>query len=111
MDNDLINGKLIKKLKIHNIKDKYFFSSIKPNHKSFEEKRYWRGPIWVNCNWFIYKGLKNKDNSFSKKIKRKTIQMIEANGFHEYYTRKTAKPMGAKNFSWSAALYLDLIFN
>ena len=47
----------------------------------------------------------------SKKIKRKTIQMIEANGFHEYYSRKTAKPMGAKNFSWSAALYLDLKLN
>ena len=53
----------------------------------------------------------NKDNSFSKKIKRKTIQMIEANGFHEYYTRKNATPMGAKNFSWSAALYLDLVLN
>ena len=65
----------------------------------------------MNCNWFIYKGLMNKDNSFSKKIKRKTIQMIEANGFHEYYTRKSAKPMGAKNFSWSAALYLDLVLN
>ena len=111
MDNDLINRKLIKNLKNHNIKDKYFFSSIKPNHKSFEEKRYWRGPIWVNCNWFVYKGLENKDHLFSKKVKRKTIKMIEANGFHEYYNRKTAKPMGAKNFSWSAALYLDLILN
>ena len=111
LNSDLINKKLIKNLKNHNKNDKYFFSSIKPNHKSFEEKRYWRGPIWVNCNWFIYKGLMNKDNSFSKKIKRKTIQMIEANGFHEYYTRKSAKPMGAKNFSWSAALYLDLVLN
>ena len=111
LNNDLINKKLIKSLKNHNKNDKYFFSSIKPNHKSFEEKRYWRGPIWVNCNWFIYKGLMNKDNSFSKKIKRKTIQMLEANGFHEYYTRKNAKPMGAKNFSWSAALYLDLKLN
>ena len=111
LNNDLINKKLIKSLKNHNKNDKYFFSSIKPNHKSFEEKRYWRGPIWVNCNWFIYKGLMNKDISFSKKIKRKTIQMIEANGFHEYYTRKSAKPMGAKNFSWSAALYLDLVLN
>ena len=111
LNNDLINKKLIKSLKNHNKNDKYFFSSIKPNHKSFEEKRYWRGPIWVNCNWFIYKGLMNKDISFSKKIKRKTIQMIEANGFHEYYTRKSAKPMGAKNLSWSAARYLDFKLN
>ena len=31
--------------------------------------------------------------------------------FFEYYSCKNGKPMGAKNFSWSAALYLDLKFN
>ena len=88
-----------------------FFSSIKPNHKSFEEKRYWRGPVWINCNWFIYKGLKNKDKFFSDKIKNKTIKILEKKGFFEYYSCKNGKPMGARNFSWSAALYLDLKLN
>ena len=108
IDNDLINKKLIESLKKHNFKDKYFFSSVKSNHKSFEEKRYWRGPVWINCNWFIYKGLKNKDFLFSNKVKNKTIQIIEKKGFYEYYNCKSGQPMGAKNFSWSAALYLDL---
>ena len=110
-DDDKINRKLIKDLKKHNYKDKYFFSSIRPNHKSFEEKRYWRGPVWINCNWFIYKGLKNKDNLLSKKVKKKTIQIIEKKGFHEYYSCKNGQPMGANNFSWTAALYLDLKLN
>ena len=65
LDNDFINNKLIKNLKNHNKNNKYFFSSIKPSHNSFEEKRYWRGPVWINCNWFIYQGLKNKDLKFS----------------------------------------------
>ena len=108
IDNTLINNKLVKNLKKHNAKSRYFFSSIKPNHKTFEEKRYWRGPIWINCNWLIYKGLKNKDKNFSEKVKKKTIQIIEKKGFYEYFSCKTAKPMGAQNFSWSAALYLDL---
>ena len=111
LNNDKINKKLIKNLKKHNTKDKYFFSSIKPNHKSFEEKRYWRGPVWINCNWFIYKGLKNKDKFFSDKIKNKTIKILEKKGFFEYYSCKNGQPMGAKNFSWSAALYLDLKLN
>ena len=111
LDNDKINKKLIKNLKKHNLKEKYFFSSIKPNHKSFEEKRYWRGPVWINCNWFIYKGLKNKDKFFSDKIKNKTIQILEKKGFFEYFSCKNGQPMGAKNFSWSAALYLDLKLN
>ena len=29
----------------------------------------------------------------------------EKKGFFEYYSCKNGKPMGAKNFSWSAALY------
>ena len=108
INNHKINNVLIKNLKKHNLKEKYFFSSIKPNHKSFEEKRYWRGPVWVNCNWFIYKGLINKDKKYSKKIKQSTIRLVEKKGFHEYYSCKNGKPMGANNFSWSAALYLDL---
>ena len=108
INNRKINNVLIKNLKKHNLKEKYFFSSIKPNHKSFEEKRYWRGPVWINCNWFIYKGLKNKDGKYSKKIKQSTIKLVEKKGFHEYYSCKNGKPMGANNFSWSAALYLDL---
>ena len=106
-----INDVLIKNLKKHNVKEKYFFSSIKPNHKSFEEKRYWRGPVWVNCNWFMCKGLINKDEKYSKKIKQSTIRLVEKKGFHEYYSCKNGKPMGANNFSWSAALYLDLKLN
>ena len=111
LNNNKINKKLIENLKKHNLKEKYFFSSIKPNHKSFEEKRYWRGPVWINCNWFIYKGLKNKDKFFSDKIKNKTIQILEKKGFFEYFSCKNGQPMGAKNFSWSAALYLDLKLN
>ena len=111
LNNDKINKKLIKNLKKHNTKDKYFFSSIKPNHKSFEEKRYWRGPVWINCNWFLYKGLKNKDKYFSNLIKKRTIQLLEKKGFFEYFSCKSGKPMGAKNFSWSAALYLYLMLN
>ena len=108
INNHKINNVLIKNLKKHNVKEKYFFSSIKPTHRSFEEKRYWRGPVWVNCNWFICKGLINKDEKYSKKIKQSTIKLVEKKGFHEYYSCKNGKPMGANNFSWSAALYLDL---
>ena len=108
LDNNSINNKLIKNLKNYNKNDKYFFSSIKPSHNSFEEKRYWRGPVWINCNWFIYQGLKNKDLKFSNSVKKKTIKLLEKSKFYEYFSCKNGQPMGAKNFSWSASLYLDL---
>ena len=110
-DDDKINRKLIKDLKKHNYKDKYFFSSIKPNHKSFEEKRYWRGPVWINSNWIIYQGLKDKDKDFAKVLKNKTLELLEKKKFHEYYNYINGETLGANNFSWSAALYLDLKLN
>ena len=111
INNEVLNKKVIKNLKNFNKRKKYIFSSIKPDHKSFEEKRYWRGPIWINCNWIIYQGLKNKDKLFSRYIKNKTIDLINRNGFYEYYSCKNGKAMGAYNFSWTAALYLDLVLN
>ena len=104
-----INNKIIKSLKKHNTKGKFFFSSVKPNHYKFEEKRYWRGPIWINCNWIIYQGLKKKDKNFAKKIKKKTIDLVKEKGFHEYYSYKTGEGFGANNFSWTASLFLDLM--
>ena len=104
-----INKKIIKNLKKYNSKEKYFFSSVKPNHDKFEEKRYWRGPVWVNCNWIIYQGLKNKDIKFANKVKRNTINLIRESGLNEYFSCKNGKAFGATNFSWTAALILDLI--
>ena len=109
LKNNKLNNKIINNLKNHNLNEKYFFSTIKPDHESFEEKRYWRGPVWINCNWLIYQGIKNKDKEYSIKIKNETISLIENKGFHEYYSCNDGSAMGANNFSWSAALYLDLV--
>ena len=111
LKNDKLNKKIINNLKNHNLNEKYIFSTIKPDHQTFEEKRYWRGPIWINCNWIIYQGLKNKDEIFSSYVKKKTIGLVNQKGFHEYYSCKSGNAMGAYNFSWSAALYLDLVLN
>ncbi len=109
LKNDKLNKKIINNLKNHNLNKKYIFSTIKSNHQTFEEKRYWRGPVWINCNWLIYEGIKNKDKEYSIKIKNETISLIENKGFHEYYSCNDGSVMGANNFSWSAALYLDLV--
>ena len=111
LNNNLINRNLIKSLKIYYKNEKYLFPSINSKHKSFEEERYWRGPVWINCNWIIYQGLKNKDKNLAKIIRKKTINLVEKKKFREYYSCKSGLGMGANNFSWSAALYLDFKLN
>ena len=110
-DDNKINNQIVNSLKNYNKNENYFFSSINPKYSSYEEKRYWRGPVWINCNWILYRAMKTKDRKFSNLIKQKTIDLIEKKGFFEYYSSKTGKAMGANNFSWSAALYLDLKMN
>ncbi len=111
LKNKSVNKSLIKGLKKYCKNEKYLFSSVSSKHKSFEEKRYWRGPVWINCNWIIYQGLKNKDKKFAEIIRKKTINLVEKKRFWEYYSCKSGLGMGTKNFSWSAALYLDFILN
>ena len=111
LDNKDINNKIINKLKKNNSQSEYFFTTVNPKDKTFEETRYWRGPVWINSNWIIYQGLINKDKNFSELLKNKTLELLENKKFHEYYNFKNGDCLGANNFSWSAALYLDLKFN
>ena len=111
LENQEINNKIIDKLKKYNSQKDYFFTTVNPKDKNFEETRYWRGPVWINSNWIVYQGLINKDTIFSSLIKNKTLELLENKKFHEYYNYKTGECLGANNFSWSAALYLDFKFN
>ena len=111
LQNEDINNKIINKLKEYNSQNEYFFTTVNPKDKTFEETRYWRGPVWINTNWIIYQGLIGKDKNFSNLIKNKTLELLENKKFHEYYNYKTGECLGANNFSWSAALYLDLKLN
>jgi hypothetical protein len=79
---------------------------------SYDELKYWQGPTWINTNWLIIDGLKR--NGYFKEsleLKKRTIELVKQSGFSEYFSSKTGNPAGARNFSWSAALMIDLIKN
>ena len=111
LENKNINQNIINKLRKYNSTKELFFTTVNPKDTSFEENRYWRGPVWINSNWIIYQGLKDKDENFAKMLKNKTLDLLEKKKFHEYYNYMNSKSLGANNFSWSAALYLDLKFS
>lgn len=67
----------------------------------FDPRDFWRGPVWIATNWFIYKGLKNYGfYDIAKQIRESSIALIEKSGFREYFNPLTREGLGAKNFTW-----------
>ena len=76
----------------------------------FEPNRYWRGPVWINFNWFIIRGLERYGfTEDAERLRQSTLGLVEQSGFREYFNPLTGDGLGGENFSWTAALTLDLL--
>jgi Trehalase len=77
---------------------------------AFDPRRYWRGPVWVNINWFLVQGLARAGLRVeAERLADRTLDLVSRSGFAEYYDPTTGEPLGARDFSWSASLTLDLL--
>ena len=76
----------------------------------FDLECYWRGPVWINTNWMIIKGLEKYNRpQLAKCLAHETLDLVDKFGFFEYFNSDTGQGLGSDNFSWTAALVLDLI--
>lgn len=96
--------------------ENFLCASFDPSSDFFNSEKYWRGPIWINLNWLIYRGLKKYGyTQEAEQIKSDTLYFMEKYGFYEYFepskekNKNLDKGYGGKNFSWSAALTIDLL--
>jgi hypothetical protein len=68
----------------------------------------WRGPTWINTNWFLSHALRRHGYpQLADTIVAKSHEAIEKSGFREYYHPYTAEGLGARDFGWST-LILDM---
>ncbi len=84
--------------------------SVPPDQAGFEPDRYWRGPVWVNINWMLIRGLEDmglRDRAAA--LAAATVDMVRRGGWHEYFHPYTGAGLGADGFCWTAALTLDLL--
>lgn len=67
----------------------------------------WRGPVWINMNWYLIRGLVKHGQKYpflldiADVIAKKTIDMVEREGFWECYHPFTGRGMRVENFGWS----------
>lgn len=70
---------------------------------------FWRGPVWMAPNWFIYKGLTRYGfDDVARDIKSRTEELLACSGFREQYNPHTGAGIGATNFTWGG-LVIDMV--
>ncbi len=76
----------------------------------FDPKRYWQGPTWINTNWLIIDGLRRYGfRDHADVLREMTLELVRINKCNEYFDPTDGSPLGAKEFSWTAALAIDLL--
>lgn len=90
----------------------HWVTTTAKNEPTWEPRRYWRGPVWVIMNWLIMEGLQRYGyEDLVETIRQDTLGLIEDSGFREYYDPRDGSGCGSANFSWSAALAIELLQN
>ncbi len=88
---------------------RYPVPSVPVDATDFHETRYWKGPTWVNTNWMIVAGLERAgEHELADELRRRTLDLVDEHGCAEYFSPFTGEGHGAPDFSWTAALAIDL---
>jgi hypothetical protein len=89
----------------------YTIPNYDMSQADFDPQNYWRGPVWMNINWMLSQGLKRYGyQEKADAMKKDLIQLPVRFGFHEYFDSITGQGYGSDGFSWTSALFIDLVY-
>jgi len=91
-------------------KAKFPVPTVPVKSEWFKAHGYWQGPTWINMNWMIIDGLKRYGfNDEAEALKENSLRLVLDNKCYEYFSPIDGSPGGVGNFSWTAALTIDLL--
>lgn len=77
---------------------------------AFDRGAFWRGPTWVSTNWLLWYGaLCHGLTVVADLLYGSTLRLVRQSGFREYFDPFDGTGRGSHDYSWSAALVLDLL--
>ncbi len=86
--------------------------TVAKNDPHYDPDTMWRGPIWVNINYFFIEALHQVgEHELAATLRQKTLNLMMGNNvIAEYYNPETGKipEKAASAFGWSAAVFIDL---
>ncbi|MEL6321397.1 MAG: trehalase family glycosidase [Cyanobacteria bacterium J06626_14] len=91
---------------------KWAVPSCSRQEMGFSPYLYWRGPIWMNLNWILHHGLRVSGFATeAERLRQLTLRLLHRSGFCEYFHPDSGEGLGATQYSWSAALAIDLLLD
>lgn len=79
--------------------------------EQFKRENYWRGPVWININWMLVQGLRRYGyTQRADSLAHDILELPMRFGFYEYYDSFDGRGYGSEDFSWTAALFLDIAY-
>ncbi|MFP4344422.1 MAG: amylo-alpha-1,6-glucosidase [Anaerolineales bacterium] len=92
--------------------NEYVLPTVARNDPHFAPATMWRGPVWVNINYFFIEALHQVErHDLARELRRKTLELVMAqSSIYEYYHAQTGEPpaTAADIFGWTAAVFIDL---
>lgn len=90
-------------------KTKFPVPTVSLDEPAFDANGFWRGPVWMAINWFIYKGFMNYGlYNQAEKIRSDSLALIHQEGFREQFNPLNGEGLGARDFTWGG-LTLDML--
>jgi glycogen debranching enzyme len=86
--------------------------SVAYNDQHHDPSTMWRGPVWVNINYFMIEALHQLgEHQLADELTAATLDLIKSHpGIYEFYDSSTGEPpaRAAEAFGWTAAVFIDL---
>jgi putative isomerase len=90
----------------------YILPTVARNDPQYDPETMWRGPVWVNINYFFIEALRQVgEYELARTLRDKTLDLVmRQSGIYEYYSSETGQPApsAAETFGWTAAVFIDL---
>ena len=63
--------------------------------------------MWANVTWLCAHALaEHGEQAIAAELRRRMAQAVEDGGMREYFGPESGRGLGARDFTWTAALYL-----
>jgi len=90
----------------------YVIPTVARNDPHYDPETMWRGPVWININYFFIEALRQAgEEALARRLREKTLEMVMSRvSIYEYYNSETGEPpaTAADTFGWTAAAFIDL---